>query len=53
MSKFCDLTNNNDMHIFLDILLKTKTTTSLVDGILEIFCSYGGAMTHSIQFCRW
>ena len=34
---------------FSDILLEKK---ALVDGILEIFCSYGGTMTHLIQFYR-
>ena len=34
---------------FSDVLLKKKQT-SLVGGILEIFCSYGGTMTHLIQF---
>ena len=51
MNKICDLTNSNDVQFFSDILLKKKKT-SLVDGILEMICSYGGTMTHLIQFCR-
>ena len=49
MNKIWDRTNSNDMHFFLDILLKKK---SVVDGILEILCSYAGTMKHLIQFCR-
>ena len=49
MNKIWDLTNSNDMH-FSDILLKKKT--SLVDGILDIICTYVGTMTHLIQFYR-
>ena len=45
MDKIWDLTNSNDMHFFPNILLKNKKKTSLVDGILEIFCSYAGTMT--------
>ena len=48
MNKIWDLANSNAMQIiFADILLKKK---SLVDGILEIFCSYGDN-NHLIQFC--
>ena len=51
MNKIWDLTNSNETQFFFssDSLLKKKC---LVDGILEIFCSYGGTMTSLIQFCR-
>ena len=47
MNKIWDLTNSNDMQYFLIFYSKIK---SLVDGILEIFCSYGGIMTQLIHF---
>ena len=43
INKIWDLTNSNDMQFFSDILLIKKK--SIVDGILEIFCSYGGTIT--------
>ena len=52
MDKIWDLTNSNDMQLFYSEMLLKKKTTSLADGILEISGSYGGTMTHLIQFCR-
>ena len=49
INKIQDLTNIYDIHFFPDIQLKKK---SLVDGILKIFGSHAGTMTHLIQFYR-
>ena len=52
MNKIWDLINSNDTQFFFSDILLKKKTTSFVDGILKIYCFYGGTMTHLIQFCR-
>ena len=44
MSVYCSAERTSDL-LSDSLLRKKEKKTSLVDGILEIFCSYGGTMT--------